>query len=104
MTVNLIQFYIKDDSMNNTQSIMAIHQLFIIQNNKQILVGYIEGNDIKKGIGKIYKNTTFIQEILVIGEQMIKKISNNDYRSLEVKGKLLFSNDDLCKDNWTLVI
>lgn len=102
MTVNLVPFYIKDDSVNN-QSIMSLHQLFILQ-NKQILVGNIKGNNIKKGTGKIYRNRTFIQEILVIGEQMIKKTMINDYRALEVKGILLFSNNDLCKDAWMLTI
>lgn len=58
MTVNLIQFYIKDNSSNN-QSIISIHQLFILQ-HIQILVGNIKGNNIKKGTGKIYRNRTFI--------------------------------------------
>lgn len=87
----------------NNQYIMNIKQLFILS-GKKVLVGEAQGNINKKMFGKIYKNNIFVQYITILGEQMIKKTTPNMYRSIEIDGTLLFTNQDLFKDNWTLII
>lgn len=82
---------------------MTIKQLFILT-DKTLLIGEAQGNINKNMFGEIYQNSIFVQKIIIFGEQMIKKTTPNLLRAIEIDGALLFTNQDLLQDNWTLIV